>query len=101
VVVFFVAVRATRGSLTDGARSAPRRAAAAVARLVGFAEPSGPAEAAPLAAGLEPIPIRSLWPLLGAAAAVMVGLGLVYGPWLVLPGIALLAITLWGWITRP
>jgi len=101
VVAFFVAVHATRGELTAGTRGALRRAGAVVARVVGFAEPRGPAGAAPLAAGLEPIPLGSIWPLLGAAAAVMLGLGLVYGPWLVLPGIALLAITIWGWITRP
>ena len=30
----------------------------------------------------------------------MIGLGLVYGPWLLLPGVVLAAITIWGWITQ-
>ena len=35
-----------------------------------------------------------VWP------AALLALGLVYGPWALLPGIALLAITVWGWITQ-
>lgn len=100
VVVFFLVVRATRGPLGDGGGGKVRRAGLAVARLVGFAEPRGAAGAEPLAAGLEPIPVGSVWPLLAAAAASMIGLGLVYGPWLSLPGVALAAITVWGWITQ-
>jgi hypothetical protein len=36
----------------------------------------------------------------GGAGALLVGLGLVYGPWLLLPGIVVLAFTVWGWITQ-
>ena len=100
VLVFFLLVRATRGPLTDGADGPMRRLGLALARVVGFAEPRGPAGAEPLAAGLEPIPLGSIWPLVAAAAASMIGLGLVYGPWLSLPGVALLAVTVWGWITQ-
>jgi len=101
VVVFFLVVRTTRGPLGDDGRGGTlRRAGLAVARLVGFAEPRGAAGAEPLAAGLEPIPVSSVWPLVAAAAASMIGLGLVYGPWLTLPGVALAAITVWGWITQ-
>jgi hypothetical protein len=100
VVVFFLAVRATRGPLSDDADGPMRRLGLAVARLVGFAEPHGPAGEEPLAAGLEPIPLGSIWPLVAAAAACLIGLGLVYGPWLTLPGIALAAVTVWGWITQ-
>jgi hypothetical protein len=100
VVVFFLVVRATRGPLTNGADGPIRRVGVTIARLVGFAEPRGPAGEEPLAAGLEPIPLASIWPLVAAAAASMIGLGLVYGPWLTLPGLALLAVTVWGWITQ-
>ena len=99
VVVFFTGVRATRGGRSGGAGGALRRAGSAVARLVGFAEPRGPA-GEPLAGGLEPIPVGSIWPLIAGAAAAMIGLGLVYGPWLLLPGVVLAAITIWGWITQ-
>jgi len=99
VVAFFVVVRATRGELNGAPGAALRRAGLAVARLVGFTEPRGRA-AEPLAAGLEPIPVRSIWPLMAGAAASMIGLGLVYGPWLLLPGVILAAITVWGWITQ-
>jgi len=100
VVVFFLAVRATRGQLDAGARGVLRRAGELIGRVVGFSEPRGPAGAEPLTAGLEPIPLGSVWPLVAAAAASMTGLGLVYGPWLLLPGVVLAAITVWGWITQ-
>src|SRR5207244_5794014 len=51
VIVFFIAVRATRGELDARAGGVVRRAGLAVARLVGFAEPRGAAGEAPLAAG--------------------------------------------------
>jgi hypothetical protein len=100
VVVFFLGVRATRGPLTEEAGGPIRRLSLAVARLVGFAEPRGAAGAEPMAAGLEPIPLGSIWPLVAAAAVSLIGLGLVYGPWLTLPGIAVMAVTVWGWITQ-
>jgi hypothetical protein len=30
----------------------------------------------------------------------LTGFGLVFGPWLLLPGIAVIALTVWGWITQ-
>ena len=100
VVVFFLAVQATRCQLDSGARGVLRRAGELIGRVVGFSEPRGPAGSEPLAAGLEPIPLGSVWPLVAAAAASMIGLGLVYGPWLLLPWVALAAVTVWGWITQ-
>src|SRR5437667_12885033 len=55
VVVFFTAVRATRGGPSGGAGGALRRAGSAVALPVGFAGARGAAGAEPLSAGLEPI----------------------------------------------
>ena len=58
----------------------------------------------PLEGGPERLPLASPWPIVGGFAALLVGLGLVYGPWLLLPGIAVAIGTVIGWIaqeTRP
>ena len=100
VGVLLIVVRATRGEL-DPRRGGPiARGGAVVARLVGFTDPQGAAGADPIAAGLEPVPSGSIWPLVAGAAAAMVGLGLVYGPWLWLPGIVLIGFSIWGWLTQ-
>ena len=75
------------------------RAGRLVNRLLGFDEPRGGA-AEPLAAGLEPIPTASIWPPIAGVAAGVSLLGLVYGPWLLLPGVVLGAGCVWGWITQ-
>jgi hypothetical protein len=75
------------------------RAGRLVNRLLGFEEPRG-AAAEPLAAGLEPIPTASIWPPIAGVAALVSLLGLVYGPWLLLPGVVLSAGCVWGWITQ-
>lgn len=100
VTVFFFAVRATRGELDPRGRGPLQRAGMAIARTVGFTEPSGAADDEPLAAGLEPIPAGSIWPLVGGGAATLLGVGLVYGPWLLIPGVAVAALTVWGWLTQ-
>jgi hypothetical protein len=68
-------------------------------RVVGFHE-SPAAETPPL--GVEPgrIPLSSIWPILAAAAVVTVGLGLLYGAWLALPGIALGVVAIYGWLVQ-
>ncbi|HEX6140751.1 MAG TPA: cytochrome c oxidase subunit 4 [Candidatus Limnocylindria bacterium] len=71
-----------------------------VARWLGFTDPGGPAGQQPLAAGLEPLPRRSAWPLVSSLAVALIGLGIVFGPWLLLPGIVLLAGSVWGWVTQ-
>lgn len=100
VVVCFIAVAATHDELDPGVGGAVHRIALAVGRLVGFSDPRREAAQEPLAAGLEPIPSGSIWPLLAAAAAMMLGLALVYGPWLLAPGVVLALITGWGWLTQ-
>ncbi|MGZ6140532.1 MAG: aa3-type cytochrome oxidase subunit IV [Myxococcaceae bacterium] len=100
VGLFLFAVRATRGELDPGTGGPMQRAGTAIARLVGFSEPRGPAGQQPIAAGLEPLPPASIWPLVAGAAATMIGLGLVYGPWLSLPGVVVAGFAVWGWLTQ-
>lgn len=58
-----------------------------------------PAEA-PLALEEEGFPESSIWPLAAALASLLLGLGLVFGPWLWIPGLVLGAFTVWGWLTQ-
>jgi hypothetical protein len=71
-----------------------------VDRLIGFGDPDRQAEAGPLGAGLEPIPVGSVWPIAAGVAALLIGFGLVFGAWLLLPGVALAASSVWGWISE-
>lgn len=79
---------------------APGSTLAVLGHWLLLTDPGGEADDEPLAAGLEPLPRSSIWPLVGAAAATCIGLGLVFGPWLTLPGLALLAWTAWSWVTQ-
>jgi hypothetical protein len=72
----------------------------ALLRVLGFEEHHGSTSQEPLSAGLEPIPPGSWWPLIAGVATVLVMLGLVYGPWMLFPGIVLAAGTVWGWVTQ-
>ena len=78
----------------------PGSTLAVLGRWLLLADPGGEADDEPLAAGLDPLPRSSIWPLLGGVAATLIGLGLVYGPWLILPGLTLLAWTAWSWVTQ-
>ncbi|MDP9273621.1 MAG: cytochrome c oxidase subunit 4 [Chloroflexota bacterium] len=46
------------------------------------------------------MPPGSIWPLVAGAAATLLGLGLIYGPWLTLPAIVVAAFAVWGWLTQ-
>lgn len=63
-------------------------------------DPGGEADAEPLATGLDPLPRASVWPLVAAVGATTVAVGLVYGPWLWLPGSVLVGWATWGWVTQ-
>lgn len=66
--------------------------------LLAFDDSGG--EEAPLEIEQEPVVTTSAWPLLGAAGAMLIGLGLLYGPWLWIPGAALAGAAAYGWITQ-
>ena len=75
-----------------------RRTLGAVNRAIGFHERVDAPP--PLEAGSEPVPLASPWPVIAAAAIVTVGLGLIFGGWLLLPGAVLLAAAGLGWLTQ-
>jgi hypothetical protein len=54
----------------------------------------------PLEIEEEPVVTASPWPLGAALALMLVGLGLLYGPWLWIPGGGLAAAAAYGWITQ-
>lgn len=98
------AVVAVLAGTVRNARSPEPRASGSplriVDRVVGFADPGGAADDRPLAAGLDPVPTGSAWPIAAGIAGVLIGLGLVYGPWLWLPGLVLMGVTAWAWVTE-
>jgi hypothetical protein len=69
-------------------------------RTFGMAEDPASGARHPLEGGPELLPTASPRPIIGGAAALLVGLGLVYGPWLLLPGIALAIGAIIGWIAQ-
>lgn len=48
----------------------------------------------------RPIAPASVWPAVGGLAALLIGLGLVYGAWFWLPGIAVAASAAHGWASE-
>lgn len=71
-----------------------------VNRIIGLAEDRDLVHRYPFAGGPQQIPSASLWPVAGGVAALLGGLGLVYGPWLLLPGIAVGIGAAIGWIAQ-
>jgi len=97
-IVAFVAVAASFAG-SPGSDDAPRGALGWANRVVGFHERVD--RPGPLEGGPEVVPLSSAWPVVAALAMVLVGLGLIFGAWLiVVPGVALLAISGWRWLTQ-
>ncbi len=69
-------------------------------RVLGLEEHDGAAHASPLRTDEDPLPESSVWPVVGASAFLLVGLGLIYGGWFIVPGIAIGAAAAWGWLTQ-
>ena len=55
---------------------------------------------APLAIEEEPVVTSSPWPFGAALAALLIALGLLYGPWLWMPGAGLALSVAYGWVTQ-
>ena len=46
------------------------------------------------------MPLSSASPVISAAAIVLIGLGLIFGSWLIVPGVVLLVVGGIGWLTQ-
>jgi Cytochrome c oxidase subunit IV len=96
VVVGVVMIRqAGKHTVPDDTRSAN-----GLRRLVGFDEAAGEGAGFPLAIEEDLIPSSSIWPLVTAVAAFLLGLGLIYGGWMWGPATVLAIVALWGWVTQ-
>lgn len=91
VVGRFLAPRLVRETTSGGVLGA-------LNRIIGFHE--RPEDPAPLEGGPELVPLASAWPIVTAAGAVVIGLGLIFGAWLLVPGLLVLAAGVLGWITQ-
>lgn len=65
--------------------------------LLGF-DDSGPER--PLELTEDVFPTLSAWPIVLSLGATLVGVGLIYGAWLWIPGSALAVTAAWGWLTE-
>ena len=91
-------VRANPEPSTPAAERPLSRAWQRLAQLIGFAEVTRERELGPLDDWPEALPAHSAWPVVGAVGASLVLLGLVFGPWLLPPGVTLVGLAVWGWI---
>ncbi|HJP71657.1 MAG TPA: hypothetical protein VJ975_08045, partial [Candidatus Limnocylindria bacterium] len=74
-------VKQARDRIVPQEGSVARRFVGAVNELFGYGEETS-SSSDPLGAGLDPVPLGSIWPFVAGIAAVLILLGLVYGPWL-------------------
>jgi hypothetical protein len=88
----------TVGDLRPDRGGIVRRALGRLNRLIGFHDPRD--ETPPLEGGPDLIPLSSPWPIVTAAGIVIVGLGLIFGAWLTVPGFLLLGAGGVGWLTQ-
>ena len=77
-----------------------RRAVSGADRIIGFNEHHDLADAGALEVAEQPLPPSSIWPLVGSVAALLTALGLLFGGWFWMPGLALGAGAAWGWLTE-
>ena len=97
VVVTSALVKSARLSeATDGKRG-PARLLQAV---IGFEDDPDVEPPAPLEMAEDRFPTRSIWPLALAIAVTFLSLGLIFGPWLWIPGAGLLITSGLAWATQ-
>ena len=92
--------RETHSDLAPSEGGAARKARFGIQRLVGFDDESDPVEKTPLEIEEEPVVHSSAWPILTGLCGVLLGLGMLYGPWFWVPGLALGGVVLWGWSSQ-
>jgi hypothetical protein len=81
--------------------SVPRRVGETLNRVIGLEHGSAEQVEQPFAGGPEIVSAGSPWPVAAAVAVSMVLLGLVYGAWLIAPGVVLLVVAVGGWVSGP
>ena len=91
-------LRAIHRDLVVRSGSLPRRFGATLNRVLGLGPPFRERLERPLAGGPDLLPAGSPWPIVAAVAATLLLLGLIYGAWLIAPGVALLVIAAGGWL---
>ena len=74
-----------------------RRGGRGLRSFLGFEE-KGPDD--PLALEEDVFPLASAWPAIVSLSAALIGLGLIYGAWLWIPGTAIGLAGAWGWIAE-
>lgn len=94
--VLFVAVARSLGRKSERPRGGPLRRAASLVAL----DDEGGDVPPPLEVEEEPVVTTSPWPFGAALAALLIGLGLLYGPWLWIPGAGLALSVAYGWVTQ-
>ncbi|MGH2755591.1 MAG: hypothetical protein ACRDLB_14335 [Actinomycetota bacterium] len=102
--VFFVSIVSllvrTANAPVERNAPAPRRLAGALKAVVGFEDDPAVEPQAPLEIEEDRFPTASIWPLVLSVGVLLVGLGLVYGAWLWIPGAGLLVASGLGWATQ-
>lgn len=84
-------------TLVAGGVSAARRGPKTLKGVLGFEETD---RNDPLALSEDTFPTATVWPLVASIAAVLVAVGLVYGPWFWIPGLAVGLACTWAWLTE-
>jgi hypothetical protein len=79
---------------------AARPSSLAPRALLGFDDRPEDEPGGPLQLDEDEFPVASAWPLTAALAASLVGLGLIFGAWLWVPGLGLALSVLVGWATE-
>lgn len=83
--------------LIAGGVPAARRGPKNLTGILGFDER---AVDDPLALAEDTFPAASAWPVVASVAALLVGVGLIFGAWLWIPGAGLGLACTWGWLTE-
>jgi hypothetical protein len=91
----WVTTRSAHGEVAAPQGRLTGRVAHLAGRIVGFDDPPAEQEA-PMSHAPDAAATRSAWPLVAGFGATLVLLGLVFGAWLLVPGIGLAAVASWG-----
>lgn len=96
VGIVTVLVRSTH----HGAPGRAKGPAGLIKTVLGFEEPGAEASDAPMELTDDVFPAGSIWPFVCAVAVTILLLGLIYGPWLWIPGLGLTIASALNWMTE-